>query len=121
MAWPPLEPRSEGLTYTVAHTGQALFIEDTARHPVYNVTSTLSSPLLAIAGLPLKMEETMLGVMNISYATPHPFGESERSILSLLAAQASIALHNARLHRQVQSYAEELERRVSRAHRGTGS
>ena len=113
MAWPPLEPRPEGLTYTVAHTGQALFIEDTARHPVFNATSTLPSPLLAIAGLPLKMEDTILGVMNISYAMPHLFGESERSILSLLAAQASIALHNARLHRQVQSYAEELERRVA--------
>jgi len=113
MAWPSLEPRPEGLTYTVAHTGQALFIEDTARHPVFNATSTLPSPLLAIAGLPLKMEDTMLGVMNISYATPHPFSKSERSILSLLAAQASIALHNARLHRQLQSHAEELERRVA--------
>jgi PAS domain S-box-containing protein len=113
MAWPPLEPRPEGLTYTVAHTGQALFIEDTARHPVFNASSTLPSPLLAIAGLPLKMEDTVLGVMNISYAMPHSFSESERSIMSLLAAQAAIALHNARLHRQVQSHAEELELRVA--------
>jgi PAS domain S-box-containing protein len=34
--------------------------------------------------------------------------------LNLLAAQASIALHNARLHRQLQSYAEELEQRVAK-------
>jgi PAS domain S-box-containing protein len=113
MAWPPLEPRPEGLTYTVAHTGQAVFIEDTARHPVFNAASTLPSPLLAIAGLPLTMEDTILGVMNVSYALPHPFSESERSVLTLLAAQASIALHNARLHQQVQSYAEHLERRVA--------
>ncbi|HTP09832.1 MAG TPA: PAS domain S-box protein [Anaerolineae bacterium] len=113
MAWPSLEPRPEGLTYTVAHTGQPIFIEDTAHHPVYNVTSALPSPLLAIAGLPLKMGDTILGVMNISYATPHTFGESERSVLGLLAAQASIALHNARLHQQVQRYAEDLEQRVA--------
>jgi PAS domain S-box-containing protein len=113
MAWPPLEPRPEGLTYTVAHAGQALFIEDTARHPIFNASSTLPSPLLAVAGLPLKMEDTVLGVMNISYATPHHFDEAERSLLSLLAAQAAVALHNARLHRQVQSYAEELEQRVT--------
>jgi PAS domain S-box-containing protein len=113
MAWPPLEPRPEGLTYTVAHTGQAIFIEDTSRHPVFNAGSTLPSPLLAIAGLPLIVGDTVLGVMNISYATPHPFSESERSILNLLAAQASIALHNARLHRQLQRYAEELEQRVA--------
>jgi PAS domain S-box-containing protein len=113
MAWPPLEPRPEGLTYTVARTGQSLFIEDTARHPVFNASSTLPSPLLAVASIPLKMEETVLGVMNISYATRHQFSDSERSVLSLLAAQAAIALHNARLHHQVQNYAEELERRVA--------
>lgn len=114
MAWPPLTPRPEGLTYTVARTGQALFIEDTARHPVFFASSTLPAPLLAAASLPLKMEETVLGVMNVSYAAPHAFDESERSILTLLAAQAAIALHNARLHQQLQSYATELERRVAK-------
>ncbi len=113
MIAPPLEPRPHGLTYTVARSGRALFIENTARHPEFNATSTLPSPLLAIAGLPLKMEDAVLGVMNINYATPHPFSDSEQSVLSLLAAQAAIALHNARLHRQVQSHAEELERRVA--------
>lgn len=113
MTGPLLDPRPAGLTYTVARTAEALFVEDTARHPIFNATSTLPSPLLALAGLPLKIEDTVLGVMNISYATPHHFDESERYILSLLAAQAAIALHNAWLHRQVQSYAEELERRVA--------
>jgi PAS domain S-box-containing protein len=113
MAWPLLEPRPEGLTYTVARTGEALFVEDTAHHPVFNATSTLPSPLLTLGGLPLKMEDTVLGVMTISYATLHHFTASERYILDLLAAQAAIALHNARLHKQVQSYAEELEWRVA--------
>jgi PAS domain S-box-containing protein len=113
MTWPPLEPRPEGLTYTVARTGQALFIEDSAHHPLFNALSQMAVPQLAIAGLPLKMEETVLGVMNVTYAALHSFNESERSILSLLAAQAAIALHNARLHKQVQSYAEELEQRVA--------
>lgn len=113
MTGPLLDPHPAGLTYTVARTAEALFVEDTARHPIFNATSTLPSPLLAVAGLPLKIEETVLGVMNVSYATPHRFGESERYILSLLAAQAAIALHNARLHKQVQSYAGELERRVA--------
>lgn len=113
MAWPPLEPRPEGLTYTVARTGEAIFVEDTSRHPIYNASSTLPSPLLAMAGLPLIMTDTLLGVMNVSYAQPQRFNESERSILTLLATQAAIALHNARLHRQVQSYAEDLEHRVA--------
>jgi PAS domain S-box-containing protein len=113
MIRPPLEPRPAGLTYTVARTGEALFVEDTVNHPVFNLSSSFQPPLLAVASLPLKIEAAVLGVMNVSYATPHHFGEPERDILSLLAAQAAIALHNARLHRQVQSYAGELERRVA--------
>jgi PAS domain S-box-containing protein len=113
MAWPSLEPRPQGLTYTVARQGEPLFVEDTAVHPVFHATSTLPVPMLAIAGLPLKMKDTVLGVMNICYAAPHQFGEAERSLLSLLAAQAAIALHNAWLHKEVQSYAAELERRVA--------
>ncbi len=110
---PILEPRPHGLTYTVARTGEALFVEDATQHPIFNATSTLPSPQLAIAGLPLKIETTVLGVMDVSYATLHHFDESERYILSLLAAQAAIALHNARLHQQVQTYADELEQRVA--------
>ena len=103
MDQPPLEPRPAGLTYAVARNGEALFIDDTVSHPIFNASASLQPPLLAVASLPLKIEDTVLGVMNVSYATPHHFAASERYILSLLAAQAAIALHNARLHRQVQS------------------
>ena len=113
MDQPPLEPRPAGLTYAVARNGEALFIDDTVSHPIFNASASLQPPLLAVASLPLKIEDTVLGVMNVSYATPHHFAASERYILSLLAAQAAIALHNARLHRQVRSYAGELERRVA--------
>jgi PAS domain S-box-containing protein len=110
---PSGEPRPAGLTYTVARGGEALFVDDTVNHPIFNAGASFQPPLLAVASLPLKIESAVLGVMNVSYAVPHHFSESERYILSLLAAQAAIALHNARLHKQVQSYAGELERRVA--------
>lgn len=113
VALPPIEPRPHGLTYAVARMGEALFIEDTSRHPIYNAGSSFESPLLAIAGLPLKIETAVLGVMNVSYSTPHRFDESERRILSLFAAQAAIAIQNARLHDQVQRHAAGLEQRVA--------
>jgi PAS domain S-box-containing protein len=112
-ALPPIQPRPDGLTYTVAHTGEAVFVEDTARHPIYNASASFPSPLLAVVGLPLKIEVAILGVMNVSYATPHRFDESERRILNLFAAQAAIAIQNARLHDQVQRHAADLEQRVA--------
>ena len=46
---------------------------------------------------PLKIEEQVVGVMNVAFETPHTFLEEELRVLELLAAQAAIALQNARL------------------------
>jgi PAS domain S-box-containing protein len=113
LAQPPIEPRHNGLTYTVARAGEGLFIEDTASHPVFNASFSFQPPLLAVAALPLKIETTTLGVMNVSYSKPHRFDESERRTLEMFAAQAAIAIQNARLHDQVRQYASELEQRVA--------
>ncbi|HEY4690738.1 MAG TPA: ATP-binding protein, partial [Anaerolineae bacterium] len=104
------EPRPRGLTYTVARAGEPIIVEDTSRHPLY--ADTPWSPF-AIIGVPLKIGSTVVGVMNVAYPAPHRFTESELRLLSLLAAQAAIAVHNARLHDQVQRHAAELEQRVA--------
>ena len=109
---PYAEPRPAGLTYTVARTGQALFVEDTQRHPMFANVPPDWQPV-ALAGLPLTIRSGVIGVMNVAYATPRRIPESERRILTLLATQAAIAIQNARLHDQVQRHAEELEQRVA--------
>jgi len=105
--------RENGLTYTVARSGETIFVEDAAQHPLYNLGPTFDPPMLAIASLALRFELTVIGVMNVSYQQPHHFDESERRVLNVLAAQAAIALQNARLHQQVRTYAEDLELRVA--------
>jgi signal transduction histidine kinase len=46
---------------------------------------------------PLQIEEQVVGVMNVAFETPHKFQDEELRGLELLAAQAAIALQNARL------------------------
>ena len=46
---------------------------------------------------PLQIDEAVEGVMNVAFKKPHEFQEEELLVLELLAAQAAIALHNARL------------------------
>ncbi|MBU0512806.1 MAG: GAF domain-containing protein, partial [Chloroflexi bacterium] len=105
---PFAEPRQNGLTYTVARSGERVVIPDMSAHPIFQ-----SWPLEgAIVGLPLRHGEQVLGVMNVALDQPHEFTEGELRILELLADQAAVAIDNARLHEQVQLHAEELEQRV---------
>ena len=110
---PYAEPRLDGLTYQVARSGEAIMVEDNRAHPLYAMSYAELSEPFAIIGLPLKMGVAVVGVMNVAYAAPRHFEESELHALYLLAAQAAIAVHNARLHDQVQQYAGQLEQRVA--------
>ncbi|MGE5071816.1 MAG: diguanylate cyclase [Anaerolineae bacterium] len=96
---PVATPRAHGLTYTVAHTGQQLIVEDMQRHPLYAGTST--EWLGSIIGIPLKFNDTIVGVMNLSRTTRGGFSSSELRLLGLLADQAAVAISNASLHQTV--------------------
>jgi PAS domain S-box-containing protein len=92
---PIADPRPNGLTYTVAHSGETIVVKDMKSHPLY-----VGAPPEwqgAIVGLPLKIGQRVVGVMNISYPLPHQFSEAELRVLGLLGDQAAIAIENARL------------------------
>jgi signal transduction histidine kinase/AmiR/NasT family two-component response regulator len=105
---PIAKPRPEGLTYTVARSGQRIVIGDVNTHPLFENWRWGG----AIAGLPLSVGEQVIGVMNVSYERPHDYSEGELRLLESLAAQAAIAIQNARLYEQVQRHAIGLEQRV---------
>jgi len=105
---PFAEPRQDGLTYTVARSGESLAVPDMSDHYLFS-----DWPLEgAILGLPLSIGDQVVGVMNIAMDQPYEFSEGELRILELLADQAAIAIENARLHGQAQEHAESLEERV---------
>jgi len=98
------EPRPGGLTYQVARGGKRIVIPDVDSHPLFKDRKWGG----AVAGLPLCVGEEVRGVMNVAFEEPHPFGKNELNALELLADQAAIAIHNARLHQQVRDHAGEL-------------
>lgn len=95
------EPRSDGLTYTVARSGERLVISDVNSHPLFRDWQWGG----AIAGLPLRIGDQVCGVMNVAFDRPHAFDENELRVLELLADQAAIAIRNAQLHAEVQDLA----------------
>ncbi len=101
-------PRSNGLTYTVARQGQTIIIEDMRSHPLFvNKPASWGGSIL---GIPLKMGDTVVGVMNLSRSTVGGFSQSELRLLSLLSDQAAVAISNASLHQMIshQAYSDTL-------------
>jgi diguanylate cyclase (GGDEF)-like protein len=104
--WSP--PRMNGLTYTVARGGEMIIVENMQNHPLYNRTHNDWSG--SIIGIPLKVGDTVVGVMNLSRMTAGGFSNSELRLLSLLSDQAAVAISNASLHQMIsrQAYSDTL-------------
>ncbi len=103
---PLATPRPHGLTNTVARDGQQIIVEDMAKHPLY--ANTPAEWLGSIIGIPLKFNDNIVGVMNLSRSTRGGFTASELRLLGLLADQAAVAISNASLHQTVsrQAYSD---------------
>lgn len=98
----PTVSMGEGIVGKVAETCRALLIND-LRHDerfsesenpeYYGVRSVLSVPLIAL--------DQMIGVLNVSKETVNGFDDDDKNLLSTLAGQAGIAIHNANLYSQI--------------------
>ncbi|MGE5374098.1 MAG: diguanylate cyclase [Bacteroidota bacterium] len=101
-------PRSHGLTYAVAHTGEMITVEDMKNHPLYKTAPAEWTG--SIIGMPLKVGDTVVGVMNLSRMTVGGFSHSELRLLTLLSDQAAVAISNASLHQMIsrQAYSDTL-------------
>lgn len=105
---PIYTPRKEGLTYTVARSGEQIVVEDMQDHPLYRTAPPEWTG--SIIGIPLKFNDNVVGVMNLSRSTTGGFSSSELRLLGLLADQAAVAVSNASLHQLVsqQAYSDTI-------------
>jgi diguanylate cyclase (GGDEF)-like protein len=102
------KPRSNGLTYTVARSGETLIAENMREHPLFQ--NVPAHWIGSIIGIPLKVGNTVVGVMNLSRSTIGGFSPAELRLLTLLADQAAVAISNASLHQMIsrQAYSDTL-------------
>jgi len=73
------------------------------RHPLY--ANGPDQSVGSIIGMPLKFNDNIVGVMNLSRSTRGGFSSSELRLLGLLADQAAVAISNASLHQTVSQQA----------------
>ncbi|MFP4322188.1 MAG: sensor histidine kinase [Anaerolineales bacterium] len=103
-------PRRHGMTYTAALTGERIIVENVYEHPLFqDFDKGVAIISGALVGIPLKVGDLVVGVLNIGFADPRIFSEIELDIMELFAQQAAVAVENARLYRQVSATAEQMQ------------
>jgi diguanylate cyclase (GGDEF)-like protein len=101
---PFAEPRPNGLTATVARTGQAIIVPNMGLHPLY--INTPDHWRGSIISLPIKVDDNVVGVMNLSRSQPGEFSEGQLRLITVLVDHAAVAIENARLHELVSQQAK---------------
>ena len=102
------KPRANGLTSTVAKSGEMIIVEDMQNHHLYiNAPKDWKG---SIIGIPLKIGESVVGVLNMARSKVGGFSSTELRLLGLLADQAAVAISNANLHQMIsrQAYSDTL-------------
>ena len=107
-------PLGEGFAGLVARDGKVLIVPDTQADSRYfsGVDQQTGLSLRSILNVPLRSEEKVIGVLQVLDTKVDSFDAADVALIEPLAAAASIAIENARLHRQVLDHTELLEQRV---------
>jgi Nif-specific regulatory protein len=98
--------------------GQVVVIEDAPASAHRHQTSILGLGLQALLALPLRVRDRIIGVIYLATnSSSHRVHQLDVSILSAFAAQAAIALENARLHQKLEEDHFLLQRSVKETFR----
>ncbi len=95
----------------MAETGRPVIIPDVSRHTEW-VDIPEAGWVRSYAGVPIKVEERVIGFLNLDSAAPGTFDQDQAERLLAFADQAAIAIQNARLYQELETYSEILEQAV---------
>lgn len=97
----------QGIIGRVALTGEAIIANDVSQNPYYRVLDTLPETK-SEAALPLRIENRVLGVLDVQSHLPEAFDETDILVLGALADNIATAVENARLYSDVNRRASHL-------------
>lgn len=104
---------NEGVVGYVATNNRPLIIKDVLKEPLFKEKEMARKlGLVSMLGVPLHVKEnTVIGVLNCFTSEPHEFTETEINLITTVANQAAIAIHNTELMVKTKIIQEELETR----------
>ncbi len=106
----PAIPYGQGLAGRIIESGVPEYVQDIGTDPRWlNRRLSTEAGLQSCAGLPLSVDEQVVGVLSILFRDRRSFSPEDRELMALLADQAAIAIRNARLLEGLRSRQEDLE------------
>jgi len=109
----PIRPGRETIVGRIALTHDVCHIADVQADPEYAHPSVGKIGLRALAGVPIFLEDELIGVLAVARNVPEPFSDAHVDLLKTFADQAAIAIGNARL---IDSVERQLEQQEAMSH-----
>ena len=106
----PIPPTPGGSTGRAALLGRAVYIEDTETDLGYEWKELArTGGVRSIVAVPMVKDGVTVGVINLADAAPRAFSPRQVELLETFAAQAVIAINNARLFSEIEEKSYQLE------------
>ena len=110
--WAASRDPGKGLTGKAISTGEPVVVEDFGNNPLFPPDEYpwhRAEGMIAAAVMPILHSSRALGALTVGYRRPHSFSDAELASMEALAAQAGVALENARLYGEEKRRVAELE------------
>ncbi len=104
-------PQGHGLLRLVSEQGKALVVDDIPSHPAAAGFPPHHPPMRTLLAAPVWLRNEIIGNLYVcDKENAHGFTEEDTEALERFAAQAAVAIQNARLHRRLQQLSIVAER-----------
>ena len=119
-------PRGEGVLGVLIHDARPLRLHDLTKDPRSSGFPANHPPMQSFLGMPVKLRGVAFGNLYLAEKRGGDFTEDDEELTTLLAAQAAVAIGNARrvereaLSRVVETQEAERRRLARELHDGTG-
>lgn len=97
-----------GIVGNVAQSGEEIYAPDVKKEPRYRVNQSLPQTR-SEAAIPIKMENTLLGVLNIESDKLDAFHALDIFVLHALADNIAVAIMNSKLYSNLQKKADQIK------------
>ena len=103
-------PGSVGLSGLVISTGKPVTTNDLTVDPIPgSVHFGEEDEVRSILAVPLRLGEKVIGMLSVQSYQPHAYTDDDQPLLEMLAANAAVAIENARLYAETLQRLKELE------------
>jgi len=84
--------KGQGVSGWVASRGRQLILSDLTQEQNLLNVETIPPRVRSFAAIPLQVQDTIVGVLNVSHSQPHAFAPEDLQLLTVLAGQAAITI-----------------------------